>query len=291
VQRTLTLEDGTPMAFVDLPKRQADARAPVLVFLHGWAVSSIAFRAQHTLNEHFRLLIPNLRGHAASPAGPDARLSMTQLAADVAWLLRRVVPPNVPVIGVGWSMGASVLWLAASGPARGAFAGLVSVDMSPRVLNGSDWSLGLRGPYSRAQVEGTLRTIATDWAGHCHRFLDRILAPGAALPLGLGEDALSREPATMARLWQSLCQLDARATVSGLREPHLLIRGAESQLYDLATQDDLATRLPQAEALSFSQSGHAPHIEQPEAFNDAVAAFCHRVAGPVGVTVGVAGTG
>ena len=49
--------------------------------------------------------------------------------------------------------------------------------------------------------------------------------------------------------------------------------GARSHLYGAETVDHLVEALPNASAVSFERSGHAPHLEEPERFNRILAQF------------------
>ena len=46
-------------------------------------------------------------------------------------------------VGVGWSLGATILWHVLAGPAGRRFAGAVVIDMTARVRNDDGWDLGL----------------------------------------------------------------------------------------------------------------------------------------------------
>jgi pimeloyl-[acyl-carrier protein] methyl ester esterase len=52
-----------------------------------------------------------------------------------------------------------------------------------------------------------------------------------------------------------------------------VIHGARSHLYGADTADHLAAALPDARTLRFERSGHAPQIEEPELFNQAIHDF------------------
>src|SRR5436305_14121719 len=88
------------------------------------------FRAQAELAADFRVIAIDLRGHGAS-ARPGERPTVEQLAADVAALAESLHLDGA--IGIGWSLGATVLWHVLSGPAAARFAGSVVVDMPARV--------------------------------------------------------------------------------------------------------------------------------------------------------------
>jgi pimeloyl-ACP methyl ester carboxylesterase len=86
--------------------------APTLVLLHGWCASGGLnwFRAFEPLSAHFRVLAPDLRGHARGIRSRKV-FRLHDCADDVAATL--VALGTGPVIAVGYSMGgpvAQLLW-------------------------------------------------------------------------------------------------------------------------------------------------------------------------------------
>src|SRR6185295_3040075 len=98
------------------------------------------FRDQAALASDFRVITIDLRGHGESRTA-GARPTVEQLAADVAGLAASLDLQGA--IGVGWSLGETVLWHVLAGPAAARFAGAVVVDMTARVRNDEEWDLGL----------------------------------------------------------------------------------------------------------------------------------------------------
>ena len=111
------------------------------MLLHGLMAHGGFFRAQDALADDFRIIAIDLRGHGASPAANGAAPTVERMAADVAELAEALDLEGA--IGVGWSLGATVLWHVLAGPAAARFAGAVVVDMTARVRNDDEWDLGL----------------------------------------------------------------------------------------------------------------------------------------------------
>lgn len=245
----------------------ADAGQPALVCVHGWAAEGSFFAPQaDALKHQMRVVRVDLPGHGRSAFTPPCSIDRT---ADVlaAWIetlnLSRVIV-------VGWSMGAMVLWrmLARADAALSArVIGMVSVDMAPRVFNTSDWALGM-GPdsdMSRKLVD----SMTQDWAAFAASFTPRVFAPGAdaALLARYGRAFANADPHVMAAYWQSMADTDCRADVAAIKQPMIACYGAKSQLYSAATAQWIAAAAPHAAAVRFDHSGHAPHLEDSEAFN------------------------
>ena len=81
----------------------------------------------------------------------------------------------------------------------------------------------------------------------------------------------------LAALWASLVRQDVRALLERIEHPTLVVHGAQSRLYGDDTADHLVAALPNASALRFDRSGHAPHLEQPELFNRTLRDFADRL--------------
>src|SRR3546814_12035492 len=97
------------------------------------------FARQHELADAFRLISIDIRGHGESRAVGDAP-TIQQLAADVSGLAQSLDLQDA--IGVGWSLGASVLWHVLTGPAAHRFVGSVLVHMAPRATRSEERRVG-----------------------------------------------------------------------------------------------------------------------------------------------------
>lgn len=266
--RFFTTSDGTRIAYRD----QGEGRP--LVLLHGLMAHGGFFREQAPLAAGFRLIRIDLRGHGAS--GGAGRASVEQLAEDIAELAEALDLEGA--IGVGWSMGATILWHLLTGGAAGRFAGAVVIDMTARVLNDEDWALGL----SPEACEARSAAIRDDFESFA-------LAAGqgiVAQPVENGARALAdwasfefarNDPETIAALWASLVRQDVRALLERIQHPTLVVHGARSRLYGDDTADHLVAALPNARAVRFDASGHAPHLEQPLLFNATLTDFADRL--------------
>ena len=263
-----TASDGARIAYRD------DGSGPPLVLLHGLMAHGGFFRAQAPLADRFRLIAPDLRGHGASEAGEAP--TVERAAADIAELVKALDLKGA--IGVGWSLGATLLWQVLTGAASDRFAGAVVVDMTARVLNDDGWALGL----SAEQCEARTAAIRDDF----ERFAVDAGQAIFAQPVANGARALAdwasfefarNDSAAIAAMWESLVRQDVRALLERIRHPTLVVHGAQSSLYGEDTADHLVAALPDAEAVRFDESGHAPHLEQPELFNATLRNFADRL--------------
>ena len=252
-----TAADGTRIAF------EVEGVGRPLVLLHGLMAHRGFFAPQSALADAFRIVRVDLRGHGGSRIDGQSA-SIETLADDVAGLAGELDLQDA--IGVGWSLGATVLWRLLAGPAGKRFAGAVVIDMAPRVLNGDGWELGL----SRETCEARSRAIAGDFPAFARQAGAAIFAqpPGDdGSAAWAGEEFARNDPAAIAGLWESLVAEDLRPLLPAIRQPTLVVHGGQSHLYGEGTAEHLVAALPHARAVRFERSGHAPHLQEPELFN------------------------
>ena len=269
----LTLRDGTVMSY------RESGCGPVLLLVHGWAASSDFFdKIAQALSSEFRVLVPDLRGHGETPVGTPPT-SIGDLADDLDELLTREGPD--PIVALGWSMGATVLWSMIDRHGHDRLAGIVIEDMSPRILNDETWSLGMSSGMNAPASKRATAAMRADWPAYAAAFAPRMFARDrAAREPQIVADALThlraRDADAMADLWSSMAQQDLRAVLPGMAIPALIAFGECSDAYGPETSRYLVETLPAATAYGFAHSGHAPHLEQPEEFVDAVRSFARQ---------------
>src|SRR5688572_6855561 len=135
--------------------------------------------------------------------------------------------------------------------------------MTPRVLNDEDWDLGL----SRETCEARSQAIRDDFPAFAAAAGQAIFAaPGAEADRAASAFA-ANDPAAIGALWESLVAEDFRPLLPSIRQPTLVVHGAQSHLYGADTAGHLVEALPDARAIAFDRSGHAPHLEQAGLFN------------------------
>ncbi len=271
------MSDGSVMHYRDL------GTGPVLLLVHGWAASGDFFDSLVAhLGQDFRIVIPDLRAHGATPAG-RAPLNIDLLASDLQTLVETLDLENI--VALGWSMGATVLWQMFVRYGHARFAGLVIEDMSPRILNTESWALGMATGMDIAGSSRAIEAMRSDWPAYAAAFAPRMFARGrAAREPEMVEDIVHRlsrrDGDAMADLWLSMASQDLREALPAMNLPTLVTSGARSEAYGPETSRYLVKTLPDAQTIAFAQSGHAPHLEEPEEFARAVAQFASRTQAP-----------
>ena len=271
---SLRLRDGNVLSFFD------QGSGDPLVLVHGWAVTADYFSGIISrLSGEFRVICPDLRGHGQTPAG-QAALDIELLADDLQDVIEQLDLTNVVVLG--WSMGAMVAWRHGLKYPDGRVCGHIIEDMTPRVLNGADWSLGMSNGLDAESSARAVRAMQRDWPAYAEAFTPKIYSRQCAQTdeslIGRTRgDIQTRDPEAMSALWSAMVKEDFRAELPALKVPTLVTFGGRSDAYGPETSRYLVDSLPNAELKAFSHSGHAPHLEEPEEFSDAVIAFAHRV--------------
>lgn len=248
--------------------------APLLL-LHGWSAHGGFFAPQMELAKlGYRVIAPDLPGH-----GRDRRPHTTLAIACLSDALNNFLTArdlrNVTLLG--WSMGATVAfdYLKTRGAER--IAGLIVVDMSARIINDANWRLGLASGLDARGAEISADAMAQDWPRYARRIAPSLFAPELASNHKLlsfaYENIANNDGDTLASLWRSLAASDHRTTLAAITIPSLVIAGARSRLYQPEVTQRLASLIPGCRHVAIPAAGHTPQLEQPAAFNAAVAAF------------------
>jgi pimeloyl-ACP methyl ester carboxylesterase len=274
---TLKLNGGGTLEFED------QGSGPAMVFLHGWSLGKEAFAKQRrALSDRFRVIVPDMRGHGNSKRFEKGD-GIDTLASDLERLL--VALDVSDVILVGWSMGALVAWQTAEGPQRGRIRGIVTIDMVPRVLNGGSWEHGLRAGTHLYDIDIDLSKMHDDWRAFTHAYVPMVFACGKAIERReLIEDMLDlvgdNDLESMTNLWRALVHADFVDTVQRLKVPTLITYGALSQIYAEEAAAWMNEHIPNSRRARFAESGHAPHLEEPQRFNQVLAEFAGALEQP-----------
>ena len=258
-----TATDGATIAY-----RDRGHGRPILL-LHGLMAHSGFFTPQYVLADDHRLISVDFRGHGAALDADEPTIE--RLAQDVAELSEALALEQAVV--VGWSLGASVLWHLLTGPAAARFAGGIVIDMTPRVMNGPDWDLGL----TPERCADRLDAMRSDYPAFATAAGEAIFSPDFADEMSLkawaGREFARNDGQAIAALWTSLVEQDVRDRLRRIAQPVIVVHGGRSHLYGPDTARYLAAEMPNARTVEFPDCGHSPHLEAPESFNKLVLAF------------------
>jgi len=256
---------GLDLAYVEIA-----GSGPPLVLVHGFTDTSRSFSllAPHLAGR--RLIIPDLRGHGASPAGEG--FSVTDLAGDIARLIRRLRLDRPAVIG--HSLGAMVS-IALAGRHPDLIGGLVVMAGTLKPDFASDHPLvagvaGLSDPIEPADP-------FYDWWHACRPDVPRPFLDG------LARDASAMPAVRWRAILGEIRGTDLTAEARAIEVDALVIGGAHDQLFDAFHQQRLLEEIPAARFVSAAHCGHNPHWEDPALVATAILEYAGR-AGDAGQT-------
>ncbi|MBB3729189.1 alpha/beta fold hydrolase [Nonomuraea dietziae] len=279
---TVTTPDGLRLAVeVDEPESLTCA----VVFAHGWALNRHSWHFQReALAGRAMLVSYDQRGHGDSTAGPPDCCTIEQLGEDLHAVISSVVPPGLPVVVVGHSMGGmTVMGLAAARPelfgSRIAGAALVSTS-SGRL---AESTYGLPGLFGRLAPRVTPRVMGA--------LRDPLITPVTTLPLtrymAFGPSAehlrfvnrmvAATPAAVMAGFFHGMAVHDKLAALSALGEvPTLVMVGEHDRLTPLVHSHRIAEALPSARLVVVRGAGHMLALERPSVVSAELSALLER---------------
>ncbi|AVO39587.1 alpha/beta fold hydrolase [Pukyongiella litopenaei] len=223
----------------------------------------------------FDCLAPDLPGHGAAAGAAAGRPATIEACAEMVAAMLDGYPENAVTV-VGWSMGAAVAWRYVAGFGTARLRGLVTVDMSPKLMPSRDWQHGLKCQTAET-VAASTRRFAEDWTGAAPGIARTMFATPAGAPGFSCIDALrvilAQDADDMRALWGDLVALDQRDVIAEIDVPYLVCSGAQSRVYPAAVSDWIAATAPQARRRVFRRSGHSPHLEEAGAFAGMLSRF------------------
>lgn len=261
--------DGTTIAFREL----GDRAARPLVLIHGWAQSSACWGPEllAELATRHHVVAMDLRGHGHSTVAEDGYDSPAQWADDVEAVLDAAgIGDGAGAVLLGWSYGGIVVsdYLASRGEGR--VAGIV---LCGAVTSISRSAGGAVGP---AMIEATSNGAFDERPGKAVAALagfgtammhsgdgtsgQRIFGLSLATPPAVRQKMLTR-------------RVDNDDTLRGLTIPALVIHGEHDGVVLPSAGRANAEMIPGGRYVGFSESAHAPFLEETPTFLAELDAF------------------
>jgi len=262
--------DGVTIHYGDL------GQGGPLVFVHGWAMSSVVWSFQRELADRRRLIAMDLRGHGQS--APSENVTLEAFANDLIELFTRLDLHDAVL--VGWSMGVQVV-LQAFNSLRPRLAGLVLAGGTPRFSAAADYPHGL----PPVEVKGMGVRLKRDYQKTMGDFFRGMFAEGEPdreqyqrIVHEIVLKGRSPEPVVARKALQVLADADLRPLLSRIDRPVLLIHGRNDTICRPEASSYMAEMLPMAR-LQMVDGGHAPFMARPAEFNGLIRAFMEEIIG------------
>jgi pimeloyl-ACP methyl ester carboxylesterase len=240
---------------------EVHGEGPVILLTHGYSATSQMWRGQiEPLSRRHKLVLWDMRGHGRSddPADPAA-YSEAATIADMAALLDAVGADRA-VVG-GLSLG-GYMSLAFHRKHSRRVRALLIIDTGPGFRKEA-----ARDAWNQRALE-TARSFETEG-------LSRLKSRSKEMATSVHRNALGLARAARGMLTQR----DASVidSLPAIAVPSLVVVGAEDKPF-LAAADYMAAKIPGALKVVVPAAGHAVNLDQPEAFNAAIARFLDTVA-------------
>lgn len=275
VDRYWKSPDGLKLHYRDYPARNvevAESRPPILC-MHGLTRNARDFAVlAERLSQEWRVIVPEMRGRGESEYAKDsATYNPLTYVADVQVLMEQEGIERF--VAIGTSLGGLMTMMLAMVD-NSKIAGAVLNDIGPEidpegidrireyVGQGRSYASWVHAARSLQEVHGSSHPAfdLEDWLEMAKRGMvvqqnGRI---GFDYDMSIAEPFQHDDGAAPPDLWPALEALAGR--------PVLLVRGELSDLLSVQTLDSMLARLPGSTSVTVPQVGHAPLLEEPEAF-------------------------
>ena len=246
------------------------ADAPPVVCVHGYTSSAQSFNAlARRLQDRYRLICPDVRGHGESEWSPDRAYRYTHQAADLAAFTDRLELENYTLIGT--SMG-GIISMVHAAEHGGRLNGLVLNDIGPDAEPGTQriTQTVTARPDSFATLDEAMayRREISPITANRPRDDQRELALGVLRQDAGGRWVWKLDPAYVtdraARIVEDApVRSAAWATLAKLECPTLVIWGSTSDVLSEGQARRMVETLPRGELAAVPDVGHAPTLVEP----------------------------
>jgi 3-oxoadipate enol-lactonase len=257
---------GIQLSYDDLGPKEGQP----IVFIHGHPFNRSMWDEQVVyFKDQYRLILPDLRGYGQTEVTP-LRVLLDEMALDIAHLLEELGVSQA--IFCGLSMGGQILL---------DFYRLFPQQVSAVIIADSD----ARGetPESRAKRLAMAEDIlAHGMVRHTDETIHKYITGSSRHrkeiydPLYQMMTQTNPEGAAAAHKGRAE-RRDHTAFLSSIAVPALVIVGVEDFFTPLPIAAIMGEGIPGCRLVSIEGAGHLPNMEQPKAFNEALAAFLHQL--------------
>ncbi len=207
------------------------------------------------LEEHFRMIRYDTRGHGASPV-PAGPYSIDDLADDVVALLDRLGVPRAHVVGLSLG-GMTAMRLAARNPGR--------VDRLAVLCTAAHL------PPRQAWLDRAAAVREQGAASIAETVVQRWFTRNYDGDLGYWQSMIAATPAVgYAACCAAIAELDLREQLSSISAPTLAIAGADDPATPPAKLQEIVAGVPDSGLVVLDQAAHLANVEQPDAVTRAL---------------------
>ena len=258
--------DGIEISY---EQRGPEEGSPIL-FLHGFPLSNSMWREQWALEDQYRLILPDLRGHGASTVTEGA-VAMSEMADDMRKLVDALELSSVVVCGL--SMGGYVAWEFWRRH-RDRLKGLILCD-TKAVADSKTVARGREMMAAQVITQGSQ------------------IAANAIIPKLMAAATYEREPQKINFIRDTILntnphgiaatqhgmakRVDMTAVLPQIDEPSLVLCGAEDSISTPSEMAEFAGKMANAKFVEIQEAGHLAPFEQPKPVNAAIREFLANI--------------
>ena len=251
-----------------------DVTRPTVVLSHGWGMSGRAWddvTAMLTDAGYGVVVYDHRNCGASSKDFVDA--SIGALGDDVVGIVDALALDSIVLNG--WSLGGAVAVDAAAKLGERLRGLVLTGGATPRYTQAPGFPHG----GQRADVEATVAALRAGRIDFLNALYSNAVFAKPVSEATIGQTiriALEASPAADQSL-AALADVDQRSTLETLDIPALVIVGDQDQVVDPAIGAFAAEVLPQGELSTMAGCGHAPFVEDPSGYREALLSFLEHI--------------
>jgi non-heme chloroperoxidase len=268
------LKDGTPLYYHET------GSGKTLVLVHALMYSTRYFWKPNLgpLAAQSHVLAIDMRGMGES-GKPNHGYTIEGLANDLDEFLQLKEVQNAVLVGV--ALGGMVVLDYLKRFGFGRIAGLVIVEMTPRLVSAEGWPHPTFGHFPQQAADRFGADVRTD---KTRSGLRNFLAAGVSeMPTesflnDMVAEAFLTPTDVIADLCDDMVRQDLRGDLPNISLPTLLLYGgAKNKILPTGVGRWMLKQFSNAQLVEFDNSGHMPFLEEPEKFNQVLLKFVKEV--------------
>lgn len=292
---TRSIDDTRLHIEVDTPPGYDPATMPTIIFSHGYALNLDTWHFQRkALRPFTRLVFWDQRAHGRSDRGPSGSHTIDQIGLDLCAVIRDTTPEGGPIILVGHSMGGMTVMSLAAAHQKDFMERVIGVALlatSPGSIN--EVPLGLPAPVARLAhklaplvaptlvKQGPLIDATRQRISDLSMILTKRYSFASPVPPEVAQftfDMINQTPVdVVGEFLPTFDSHDKREALEALHGREVLVMvGREDLMTPPNHSFEIVRRVPHAELVVLSSTGHMLMLERPAEVNRELIALYER---------------
>lgn len=240
-----------------------------LVLIHGWASDGLSYLFQIPLSYHYRLILPDLRGHGRSPK-PQTECTAEILASDVDRLLEKLAVEKAIICG--GSLGGAVALQFALDYSQKVEA-LILVNTASTLSSMREFFAGCIAVLSAPNPVEMMKGMVSSLPG-----MDELLkSPVGAMYIESSLERLGQiEPKSLIEVTKGMEGFDVTDRLSEIKAPTLIIAGEKDSILPPLLSEEMHKRIAGSEYVTISTE-HGTPFARPDEFNRVVRNYLKKI--------------